>query len=98
MSKLYAIGRSSVRHLGGLDGQERWHIACVGKIVCTPKPEHASGSGGCPSVVSKSEMKNAMDKLGMYAKPGSPQDFAKFIAEEAPRWNAIVQTTGVKLE
>jgi len=44
------------------------------------------------------EMKEAMTKLGMDAKIGSPQDYAKFIAEETPRWNAIVQATGVKVE
>ena len=42
------------------------------------------------------EMKEAMSKLGMEAKIGSPQDFATFIAEETPRWTAIVKATGVK--
>lgn len=44
------------------------------------------------------EMKAAMGKLGFEAKIGSPQDFATFIAEEIPRWGAIVKATGVKLE
>jgi hypothetical protein len=34
----------------------------------------------------------------MDAKIGSPQDYAKFIAEETPRWNAVVQAVGVKAE
>ena len=34
------------------------------------------------------EMKDSMAKLGFDAKIGSPQDFAKFIAEEIPRWTA----------
>ena len=38
-----------------------------------------------------------MTKLGMDTKIGSPQDYARFITEEAPRWNAIVQATGVKI-
>jgi tripartite-type tricarboxylate transporter receptor subunit TctC len=37
-----------------------------------------------------------MAKLGMDPKHGSPQDFAKFIAEETPRWTDIVKSTGVK--
>ncbi len=41
-------------------------------------------------------MKEAMAKLGMETKIGSPQDYAAFIAEETPRWNAIVKATGVK--
>jgi tripartite-type tricarboxylate transporter receptor subunit TctC len=44
------------------------------------------------------EMKEAMAKLGMEPKHGSPQDFAKFIAEETPRWTAIVKATGVKIQ
>ena len=44
------------------------------------------------------EMKEAMTKLGMDARIGTPQDYAKFIAEETPRWNAIVKSTGVKTE
>jgi tripartite-type tricarboxylate transporter receptor subunit TctC len=43
-------------------------------------------------------MKESMTKLGFDAKVGSPQDFAKFIADETPRWRAIVKATGVKME
>jgi tripartite-type tricarboxylate transporter receptor subunit TctC len=42
------------------------------------------------------EMKDSMGKLGFEAKLGSPRDFAKFIAEETPRWNAIVKSIGGK--
>ena len=42
------------------------------------------------------EMNEAMAKLGMDPKHGSPQDFAKFVAEETPRWTDIVKSTGVK--
>jgi tripartite-type tricarboxylate transporter receptor subunit TctC len=44
------------------------------------------------------EMKEAMTKLGMDAKIGSPQNYARFIAEESPRWNAVAQSTGVKID
>jgi tripartite-type tricarboxylate transporter receptor subunit TctC len=66
-------------------------------------------AGTPPEIVSKlntainetlraGEMKTSMAKLGMDAKLGSPQDFAKFIAEERPRWTEIVKSTGVKTE
>ncbi len=42
------------------------------------------------------EMKSAMTKLGMGAKIGSPQDYARFLAEETPRWAAVVKAAGVK--
>jgi tripartite-type tricarboxylate transporter receptor subunit TctC len=44
------------------------------------------------------EMTASMTKLGFDAKTGSPQDFAKFVAEETPRWTEIVKATGVKAE
>ena len=44
------------------------------------------------------EMREAMTKLGMDAKLGSPQDYATFISDETPRWNAIVQSIGVKID
>ena len=44
------------------------------------------------------EMKDAMTRLGFDAKIGSPQDYARFIAEETPRWTGIAKATGVKAE
>jgi tripartite-type tricarboxylate transporter receptor subunit TctC len=45
-----------------------------------------------------SEMQASMDKLGIEATIGSPQDFAAFIAAEAPKWARIVEASGVKME
>jgi tripartite-type tricarboxylate transporter receptor subunit TctC len=44
------------------------------------------------------EMTAAMTNLGMEPRIGSTQDFARFIVEETPRWNALVQSTGVKID
>jgi tripartite-type tricarboxylate transporter receptor subunit TctC len=44
------------------------------------------------------EMKASMQKLGIEATPGSPQDFAAFIAAETPKWARIVEASGVKME
>jgi tripartite-type tricarboxylate transporter receptor subunit TctC len=44
------------------------------------------------------EMKASMQKLGIEATTGSPQDFAAFIAAEAPKWARIVEASGVKME
>jgi tripartite-type tricarboxylate transporter receptor subunit TctC len=43
-----------------------------------------------------SEVTATMRKLGFAAKIGSAQDFAAFIADELPRWAAIVKSSGVK--
>jgi tripartite-type tricarboxylate transporter receptor subunit TctC len=44
------------------------------------------------------EMKDAMARLGFDAKVGSPQDYARFIAEETPRWTGIAKAVGIKAE
>jgi tripartite-type tricarboxylate transporter receptor subunit TctC len=44
------------------------------------------------------EMKVSMDKVGIEATIGSPQDFAAFIADEAPKWARIVEASGVKVD
>ena len=44
------------------------------------------------------EVKDAMARLGFDAKIGSPQDYARFIAEETPRWVGIAKSVGVKAE
>jgi tripartite-type tricarboxylate transporter receptor subunit TctC len=43
-------------------------------------------------------MKASMDKLGIEATIGSPQDFAAFIAAEAPKWARIVEASGVRID
>ena len=65
---------------------------------------HAAGDrrqaqrGDQRDACSSPEMKEGMAKLGIDAKIGSPQDFARFIAEETPRWTDIVKSTGVKFD
>jgi tripartite-type tricarboxylate transporter receptor subunit TctC len=44
------------------------------------------------------EMKASIEKLGIEATTGSPQDFAAFIIAEAPKWARIVEASGVKME
>jgi tripartite-type tricarboxylate transporter receptor subunit TctC len=44
------------------------------------------------------EMRAAMERLGIEAMIGTPQDFAAFIADEAPKWARLVEASGVKVE
>jgi len=44
------------------------------------------------------EMMASMTRLGVDGSPGSPQDFAAFIADEAPKWADIVKASGVKVD
>jgi tripartite-type tricarboxylate transporter receptor subunit TctC len=44
------------------------------------------------------DMRASMDKLGIEAMTGSPQEFAAFVADEAPKWARIVAVAGVKID
>jgi tripartite-type tricarboxylate transporter receptor subunit TctC len=44
----------------------------------------------------KSDMKDSMARLGVVPRPGTPEDFARFIADEAPKWADIVRVSGVE--
>jgi tripartite-type tricarboxylate transporter receptor subunit TctC len=44
------------------------------------------------------DMKANLAKFSAIAKPGSPQDFAAFLAEELPKWAEIVKVSGAKAE
>jgi tripartite-type tricarboxylate transporter receptor subunit TctC len=44
------------------------------------------------------EIKASFAKFSAQAKIGSPQDFAAFIADEAPKWAALVKASAAKVE
>jgi tripartite-type tricarboxylate transporter receptor subunit TctC len=50
------------------------------------------------AALRSAEMKAAMERLGIEPIIGSPQDFAAFIADEAPKWARLVEASGVKIE
>jgi tripartite-type tricarboxylate transporter receptor subunit TctC len=44
------------------------------------------------------EIQVKLAAIGAQTAPGSPQDFARFIADETVKWRAIASTAGVSLE
>ena len=48
--------------------------------------------------LQSADMKASMAKLGLDAKVGSSQDFARFIAQEIPRWAEVVKSVGEKAQ
>jgi tripartite-type tricarboxylate transporter receptor subunit TctC len=44
------------------------------------------------------DMKVALRKLGGDPLGGSPQDFAAFLAQEAPKWVEVVKASGLKID
>jgi tripartite-type tricarboxylate transporter receptor subunit TctC len=49
-------------------------------------------------ILKSKEAQAGLARLSAEAKIGSPQDFAAFIAVEAPRWAAIANATGIKVD
>jgi tripartite-type tricarboxylate transporter receptor subunit TctC len=64
----------------------------------TPPDIVARVNGAINDSLQSPEMKASMEKLRLDAKVGSPQDFARFIAAEIPRWAEIVKSVGAKAE
>jgi len=48
--------------------------------------------------LTSSAVRENLAKVGSEASPGSPQDFADFIAAETKKWSAVARTAGISLE
>jgi tripartite-type tricarboxylate transporter receptor subunit TctC len=48
-------------------------------------------------IVSEPDMKASMAKIGFEPKPLRPQELSALLAEESPRWTAIVKATGFQM-
>ena len=49
------------------------------------------------TVLSSPDMTASMKNIGVAASLGTPEDFAAFIAEQAPKWREIVKSSGVQI-
>jgi tripartite-type tricarboxylate transporter receptor subunit TctC len=61
----------------------------------TPEAAVTRLNGAVNAALGTSEMKASLHRLGVEGRPGSPQDFAAFLASEAPRWQEFVKASGV---
>jgi tripartite-type tricarboxylate transporter receptor subunit TctC len=64
----------------------------------TPAPIAGKINAVINAGLATPEIKASFAKFSARAKIGSPQDFAAFIAAEAPRWAALVKASGAKME
>ena len=64
----------------------------------TPAPVVAKLNAAVNDILKSKEAQTGLERLNAEAKLGSPQDFAAFIAAEAPRWAAIASETGIKVD
>src|SRR5258708_3802339 len=64
----------------------------------TPAAVVAKVNAAINAGLASPEIKASFAKFSAEAKTGSPQDFAAFIADEAPKWAALVKASGAKVE
>jgi tripartite-type tricarboxylate transporter receptor subunit TctC len=44
------------------------------------------------------ELRASLAKFRVEPKPGSPEDFGKFVAAEVQKWSAVVKSAGIKID
>ena len=54
-------------------------------------------NGAINQVLAKPEVHVALERLGAEIRPGTPADFANFLAGEKKKWDEVVQRSGVTL-
>jgi tripartite-type tricarboxylate transporter receptor subunit TctC len=60
----------------------------------TPQPIVAKVNATINEIVQSPEAKTALAKLNVLLRPGTPQDFAAYIAKETPAWSAMARESG----
>jgi len=64
----------------------------------TPAPIVDKLNATVNEILKSKEAQTGLARLGAEAKIGAPKDFAAFIAVETPRWAAIANETGIKVD
>jgi tripartite-type tricarboxylate transporter receptor subunit TctC len=64
----------------------------------TPDEIVAKLNAAINAALKSAEMQARFKQLAALANPGTPQDFAKFIAAEAPKWTAMAKLSNLKPE
>jgi len=55
-------------------------------------------NGGINAALQTPELRTNFTNLGIEPRGGTPENLAKLLAEDAPRWFEIIKLTGIKLE
>jgi tripartite-type tricarboxylate transporter receptor subunit TctC len=82
----------------GFPGLSLWFWSGLWAPAGTPAAIVEKLNAEANAAMRSPEMQANMAKLGIEATLGSPQDFAAFIANEAPKWARIVEASGVKVD
>jgi tripartite-type tricarboxylate transporter receptor subunit TctC len=63
----------------------------------TPPTIVAKLNGAINQVLAMPDVHAALERLGAEIRPGSPADFAAFLAREKTQWDEVVRQSGVKM-
>jgi tripartite-type tricarboxylate transporter receptor subunit TctC len=63
----------------------------------TPDAVVSKVNAATNAALASPDMVNSMTRIGVAPSIGTPQDFAAFIADETPKWDAIVKASGVQI-
>jgi tripartite-type tricarboxylate transporter receptor subunit TctC len=55
-------------------------------------------SGAIRKIIQQPETKKFLADLGSEPVSSTPQEFKKFVSEELPKWRALVETAGARVE
>lgn len=66
--------------------------------AATPAPIIQKLNTAINAELMSGEMSATLTRLAADVRPGTPEDFAAFIATEAPKWAEVVKSSGLKLE
>ena len=64
----------------------------------TPPEIVARLNAAVNAVIDAPETRASLARMGAQPKPGMPEDFARLIAAETPKWAAVVKAASIKIE
>ena len=63
----------------------------------TPPAIVAKLNGAINKALAEPEVRTALERLGAEIRPGTPADFAAFLAKEKSKWDEVVRQSGVSM-
>ena len=65
--------------------------------AATPPAIVARLNGAINKALADAEVRTALERLGAELRPGTPADFAAFLAKEKTKWDEVVRQSGVSM-
>ena len=95
MPQVPTVGESGVKELQGFDA-----IAWNGVLVAagTPRPIVDRINAAVNAALNDPSVRERLKAAGLEAAGGTPEQFARLIADESAKWAPVIRRTGAKLD